>query len=158
MQDLAEEDATLVTGMLQPVRLQQLQEFLKRPDSLSSLGDDPSLPSGSLRALSTQDMSFRNLSFNDKARTLSLMPPAAAAAILGRLGLLQPTADHCIAVLACCASASCSDLNCLTILQPHAITFCWTPHLLRQTVHSCMPCWLNASCSAHFHTGNSICY
>ena len=96
MQDLAEEDASLVTGMLQPVHLQQLQEFLKRPDSLSSLGDDPSLPSGSLRALSTQDMTFHNLSFNDKARTLSLMPPAAAAAILGRVVLLQPAMPCCL--------------------------------------------------------------
>lgn len=85
MQDLPEEDASLIKGMLQPAHLDQLQDFLKRPNVHTSMGDDPSLPSGSLRALSTQDASFRALSFNDKARTLSLMPPAAAAALLGEL-------------------------------------------------------------------------
>lgn len=85
VQDLPEEDASLIKGMLQPAHLDQLQDFLKRPDTHASIGDDPSLPSGSLRALSTQYASFRALSIDDKARTLSLMPPASAAALLGEL-------------------------------------------------------------------------
>lgn len=85
VQDLVEEDASLVTGMLQPAHLEQLQDFLKRPGSLASIGEDPSLPSGTFRALSAQDASFRAMSLDDKARTLSLMPPSAAAALLGEL-------------------------------------------------------------------------
>lgn len=83
MQDLDEGDASLVTGMLQPVHLQQLQDFLKRPGSLGGLEEDPSLPSASFSTVSSRDASFHGLSLDDKARTLSVMPPAAAAAILG---------------------------------------------------------------------------
>lgn len=72
-QDLDGEDASLVTGMLAPKRLDQLNEFLGTPVPTPQQIDEPSLTTSSLHALS----------LDDKVATLSALQPSVAAAILG---------------------------------------------------------------------------
>ncbi len=74
-QDLDSEDASLVTGMLAPKRLDQLNEFLGASVPIPERIEEPSLTTSSLRGLS----------LGDKVATLSALQPSAAAAILGKL-------------------------------------------------------------------------
>lgn len=74
-QDLDSEDASLVTGMLAPKRLDHLNEFLGASVPIPEQIDEPSLTTSSLRGLS----------LGDKVSTLSALQPSAAAAILGKL-------------------------------------------------------------------------
>lgn len=69
------EDASLVTGMLAPKRLDQLNEFLGASVPIPAQIDEPSLTTSSLHGLS----------LGDKVATLSALQPSAAAAILGKL-------------------------------------------------------------------------
>lgn len=73
-QGLENDDASLVTGMLSPGRLDQLNEYLGAPAPIPKQVDEPSLTTSSLRGLS----------LDDKVRTLSAMQPSVAAAILGQ--------------------------------------------------------------------------
>ena len=74
-QGLESEDASLVTGMLAPKRLDHLNEFLGASVPIPEQIDEPSLTTSSLRGLS----------LGDKVSTLSALQPSAAAAILGKL-------------------------------------------------------------------------
>jgi hypothetical protein len=74
-QDLESEDASLVTGMLAPKHLDQLNEFLGAPVPIPEQIDEPSLTTSSLHGLS----------LGDKVATLSALQPSVAAAVLGKL-------------------------------------------------------------------------
>ena len=79
VQDLDVEDASLVTGMLAPARLDQLNAFLVGEAlTLPRQIDEPSLTTSSLHGLS----------MDDKVATLSALQPSVAAAILGETCLL----------------------------------------------------------------------
>ena len=72
-QDLDTEDASLVTGMLAPARLDQLTAFLGGAPPQPRQVDEPSLTTSSLHGLS----------MDDKVATLSALQPSVAAALLG---------------------------------------------------------------------------
>lgn len=76
-QGLESEDASLVTGMLAPKRLDQLNEFLGASVPVPEQVNEPSLTTSSLHGLS----------LGDKVATLSALQPSVAAAILGKLSL-----------------------------------------------------------------------
>ncbi|KAL0042160.1 hypothetical protein WJX77_004929 [Trebouxia sp. C0004] len=95
IQGLDSEDASLVTGMLAPKRLDQLNEFLGTSVPILEQIAEPSLTTSSLHGLS----------LGDKVATLSALQPSVAAAILGVLS--RPEAA---ALLASIPSASRSDV------------------------------------------------
>ena len=72
-QDLESADASLVMGMLAPSRLAHLNAFLEDPEAPRKQAYEPSITTESLSVLSLED----------KVATLSALPPAQAAAILG---------------------------------------------------------------------------
>ncbi|KAL0041495.1 hypothetical protein WJX79_005335 [Trebouxia sp. C0005] len=104
IQGLESEDASLVTGMLAPKRLDQLNEFLGASVPVPEQVNEPSLTTSSLHGLS----------LGDKVATLSALQPSVAAAILGVLS--RPEAA---ALLASIPSASRSDV--LAQLDPLTI-------------------------------------